>query len=168
MSVQYTGAYSSSMKADTVSQIPSKPHTLNVPLFAGFSLVLHHRTSCVSPIYDVMSSILETSAGVLIAGVTPADCVPDDCEIAWLDEKLKSRMLPSDGVAKIIGVFTLLIKPLRHLIEPNFLFFGAFSASSAIWATSASAKRTLVSCEAPARRVLFSWEAPVGILRILY
>src|SRR5437764_1451158 len=110
MSVQYIGAYSSLMKADTVSLIPSEPHTLNVLHLAGFSLVLRHRTSCVSPIHDVMSLIIETSAGVLFAGVTPADCEPADCDVDWLGEKLKSRMLLFDA-AKIFGIFTLLIEP---------------------------------------------------------
>ena len=75
------------MKADTVSLFPSEPHTLNVLLLAGYSLILCHRTLCVSLIYDVMSLIIETSAGVLFIGVTPAGCEPD----GRLGKKLKSN-----------------------------------------------------------------------------
>ena len=124
LSVQYTGAYSSSMKADTVSLIPSEPHTLNVLLLAGFSLVLRHRTSCVSPIHNVILLIVETSAGVLFVGVSPAGCEPD----GRLGEKLKSRILLFNDV-KIFGIFTLLVEPLGRPIGFNFLFFGASSAN---------------------------------------
>ena len=78
MSVQYTGAYSSSMKADTVSLIPSELYTLNILYLVSFSLVLRYRTLCVSLIYDIISLIIKTSADILFISVTPAGCEPND------------------------------------------------------------------------------------------
>ena len=139
MSVQYTGAYSSSMKADTISLIPSEPYILNILLLAGFSLILRYRTSCVSPIHNVILLIVETSTGVLFVGVSSAGCEPD----SRLGKKLKSKILLFNNI-KIFSIFILLIKSLGYLIGFNFFFFSVFSASPSIW----------VACAKP---VLFSY-----------
>ena len=68
---------------------------------------------------------------MLFTGVMPAGCEPADCDVDWLNEKLKSKMLLFDAV-KIFDIFALLVEPLGRPIGFNFLFFGASSASPSI------------------------------------
>ena len=119
------------MKADTISLIPSESYTFNILYLAGFSLVLRYRTLCILPIYNIILFILETSAGILFANIVPADYKPINCDISWLGEKLKSKILLFNTI-KIFSIFILLIKPLGYLIGFNFLFFNTSSTSPSI------------------------------------